>query len=255
MPGFRSTPTGRVNLLATPSPDCATLHPGLFSTPPSGRRHRGIGPMPGFRSTPTGRVNLLATPSPDCATLHPGLFSTPPSGRRHSGSLAQAAKGTNPGNKKSFMQLPEANCCFPDARAIPGFKLRRRMKIVEPAAARFQPRSTLRWLAILCAAATPLSAQSPSNPAAEPATVSANNAAPARIHGAMSLDGPWRFQTGDDPRWADPGFDDSAWPTVTLSQPLTDAGIEPYSGYAWYRLRLQPAQISQFSNLPGNPPL
>ena len=33
----RSTPTGRADSFGALSPDCATLHPGLFSSPPSGR--------------------------------------------------------------------------------------------------------------------------------------------------------------------------------------------------------------------------
>jgi hypothetical protein len=68
----------------------------------------------------------------------------------------------------------------------------------------------------------------------------------------MILDGPWRFQVGDDLRWADPAFDDSSWFAVLLSKPLAEQGFEPYSGYGWYRLRLQPQQLAQFSNLPGN---
>ena len=31
----------------------------------------------------------------------------------------------------------------------------------------------------------------------------------------ISLDGLWHFHTGDDPRWADPEFDDSAWPAAS----------------------------------------
>jgi hypothetical protein len=69
----------------------------------------------------------------------------------------------------------------------------------------------------------------------------------------MDLDGPWRFQTGDDPRWADPGFDDSGWDTITLGQTLSAQGIASYTGYAWYRLKLRPGQLSQF-NVSGNPP-
>ncbi|MGB6689444.1 MAG: GGDEF domain-containing protein, partial [Terracidiphilus sp.] len=68
----------------------------------------------------------------------------------------------------------------------------------------------------------------------------------------IDLDGPWRFQIGDDPTWADPGFDDSKWQTVTLDQTLTDQGIDTYSGYAWYRLRLQPQQLTQFGNAGGS---
>jgi sigma-B regulation protein RsbU (phosphoserine phosphatase) len=67
--------------------------------------------------------------------------------------------------------------------------------------------------------------------------------APAGIHSILELDGPWRFQIGDNPQWADPGFDDSAWSTVTLGKALSEQGIDTYSGYAWYRLRLQPSQL------------
>jgi hypothetical protein len=74
------------------------------------------------------------------------------------------------------------------------------------------------------------------------------------VHAVLSLDGPWRFQTGDDPNWADPGFDDSKWPTVTLDKPLSAQGFDSYSGYAWYRIHVQPQQLSTIANLsPGTP--
>jgi len=126
------------------------------------------------------------------------------------------------------------------------------------AAAGFHPRPVSGrvwgWLAILCACVFPVSAQTPAQ--APPA--SAPPSAPAvyaTFHGTLVLDGPWRFQVGDDPRWADPSFNDSAWPPVTLNQPLSDQGIDTYSGYAWYRLKIQPQQLSQFNNLPGSPQL
>lgn len=72
--------------------------------------------------------------------------------------------------------------------------------------------------------------------------------------GSVSLTGPWRFQLGDDPRWAQPGFDDSSWETVDLTPPPgahdDDVGLPGYvpgwdshghagyTGYAWYRLRI-----------------
>ncbi len=76
------------------------------------------------------------------------------------------------------------------------------------------------------------------------------------------LYGPWRFRIGDSPidpatgapLWAQPGFDDSAWQTVSLkprpgtSDPYngdpryipgwTANGHPAYMGYAWYRLRV-----------------
>jgi len=70
----------------------------------------------------------------------------------------------------------------------------------------------------------------------------------------MALDGPWKFHTGDDLRWADPGFDDSSWEGMDLGAPPDandgDVGITPYTagwgakghpdyhGYAWYRIHV-----------------
>ena len=71
------------------------------------------------------------------------------------------------------------------------------------------------------------------------------------MHGIIQLDGPWRFQMGDDPHWADPSFDDSNWPAVTLDKTLSDQGFETYAGYAWYRLRIQPQQL-HLGSLAGN---
>jgi hypothetical protein len=74
---------------------------------------------------------------------------------------------------------------------------------------------------------------------------------PALRAAATILDGAWRFHTGDDPGWADPNADDSAWETVDLTAPpgshdgdvgLPDYvggwmahGHPDYHGYAWYR--------------------
>jgi hypothetical protein len=71
---------------------------------------------------------------------------------------------------------------------------------------------------------------------------------------AVTLNGPWKFHTGDEPRWSDPVFDDSGWENVDLT-PDRDAndgdvgltgyvpgwtakGHPGYQGYAWYRIRL-----------------
>ncbi len=71
---------------------------------------------------------------------------------------------------------------------------------------------------------------------------------------AVELTGPWKFHTGDDMRWADPNFDDSTWGTMDLTPPSgstslmygtggfvpgwTKRGYPAYSGFAWYRLRV-----------------
>ena len=131
-----------------------------------------------------------------------------------------------------------------------------------------------RWLAVICllalsaaASAQPHADPKPAGPAASASTstsappVNTQNAAAAQPapqpewHGILSLDGPWRLQVGDDPRFADPNFDDSQWPTVSLSQSLFDQGIDSYSGYAWYRMRIPAQQIAQIARLQGGTPI
>lgn len=93
--------------------------------------------------------------------------------------------------------------------------------------------------------------------AALPAAATAAAPLPVPIaigHSIVTLNGPWRFHTGDDPAWAEPGFDDSRWETADLTAPpgahdsdvglsgfvpgWTRRGHAGYSGYAWYRLRV-----------------
>jgi phosphoserine phosphatase RsbU/P len=67
----------------------------------------------------------------------------------------------------------------------------------------------------------------------------------------VNLDGQWRFHTGDDSLWADPSFDDSNWPSVNLSQSLAEQGYDAYTGYGWYRMKLQPGQMAQIGSMAG----
>jgi hypothetical protein len=137
------------------------------------------------------------------------------------------------------------------------------MKTVEPATGAASLSSqlsldwgrSLGWLAILFFCGILLVAQAPATPSPSAASGSVPGPVAAQVHGTMVLDGPWRFQIGDDPRWVDPGFDDSKWLTVSLDKSLSDQGIDSYTGYAWYRLQVQPQQLLQFRNLPGNPGL
>ncbi|HEY1805815.1 MAG TPA: SpoIIE family protein phosphatase [Terracidiphilus sp.] len=63
-----------------------------------------------------------------------------------------------------------------------------------------------------------------------------------------SLDGLWRFHTGDNPQWADPGFDDSQWPLLRSDEGWGLQGYNGYSGLAWYRFRVNvPAGMSDLS--------
>ena len=53
-----------------------------------------------------------------------------------------------------------------------------------------------------------------------------------------SLDGLWRFHTGDNPAWASPDFDDSRWPLLRSDESWSTQGYSGYSGFAWYRFRV-----------------
>jgi signal transduction histidine kinase/CheY-like chemotaxis protein len=53
----------------------------------------------------------------------------------------------------------------------------------------------------------------------------------------IDLSGAWQFHTGDDPAWAQPQFDDSAWEKVSI--PTGWGRDSPVAAYAWYRRRVQ----------------
>jgi serine phosphatase RsbU (regulator of sigma subunit) len=50
-----------------------------------------------------------------------------------------------------------------------------------------------------------------------------------------SLDGLWRFHTGDNPAWSDPNFDDSQWALLRSEKDWSQQGYKNYGGFAWYR--------------------
>jgi sialate O-acetylesterase len=51
----------------------------------------------------------------------------------------------------------------------------------------------------------------------------------------INLQGVWKFKTGDDFSWKDPGYDDSGWNEVFVPAKWEDQGYRDYDGYAWYR--------------------
>jgi phosphoserine phosphatase RsbU/P len=56
--------------------------------------------------------------------------------------------------------------------------------------------------------------------------------------GPTPLDAPWRLHFGDDPAYAQPGFDDSHWTLHRIDKDWASEGQKGYAGYAWYRMRL-----------------
>lgn len=52
---------------------------------------------------------------------------------------------------------------------------------------------------------------------------------------AIRLQGNWRFQPGDNPQWANPAFDDSAWRLVSTEKDWDSQNLQSIRGYVWYR--------------------
>src|SRR6516165_6729968 len=80
-----------------------------------------------------------------------------------------------------------------------------------------------RWLFLLLLIALPLSS---------PAQLVDASAAGTLV----SLDAPWRLHFGDDPAYAQPGFDDSHWTLHRIGKDWASEGHKGYAGYAWYRM-------------------
>ena len=70
-----------------------------------------------------------------------------------------------------------------------------------------------------------------------------NALAQAAVRSTTALDGPWRFQRADVAGAEAPGFDDTAWSTVSLPHTYNgvdgEAGGAYYRGPAWYRMALE----------------
>ena len=63
-----------------------------------------------------------------------------------------------------------------------------------------------------------------------------------------SLDGLWRFHTGDNPLWAGSSFDDSQWSLLRSDESWDAQGYKGYTGSAWYRFRVSvPAGMNGLS--------
>jgi len=57
--------------------------------------------------------------------------------------------------------------------------------------------------------------------------------------GVVALDGTWQFHLGDDPRWADPSFNDSDWEPIEVDGPWGAQSHPSYAGFAWYRRHIE----------------
>src|SRR5487761_958820 len=70
-------------------------------------------------------------------------------------------------------------------------------------------------------------------PAAHAAPVVEKVASQIKLGQAIvPLPGPWKFHTGDNPRWADPNFNDADWKTMDLTPP--EGSVDPSLGTSGY---------------------
>lgn len=58
----------------------------------------------------------------------------------------------------------------------------------------------------------------------------------------VTLDGPWQFHLGDDPRWASPDLDDTGWERLQVDKGWGAQGHFAYQGFGWYRRHIEVAQ-------------
>lgn len=56
---------------------------------------------------------------------------------------------------------------------------------------------------------------------------------------AISLQNKWKFNTGDNPEWKRPDFNDTGWDEIIVPAKWEDQGYRDYDGYAWYRYSFQ----------------
>jgi hypothetical protein len=102
-------------------------------------------------------------------------------------------------------------------------------------------RAGLILLLLLCAGVFRAQAAAPATEAAKGNVAPAAGPAPVVLgESSAKLTGPWKFHTGDNMDWARADLDDSGWSSMDLSKGVgwTKLGYAGYSGYAWYRLRV-----------------
>ena len=61
---------------------------------------------------------------------------------------------------------------------------------------------------------------------------------PKGNEGDFMLPGKWKFQTGDNAAYSQPGFDDSKWKAIPVGVGWEAAGYDAYDGIAWYRAKV-----------------
>lgn len=100
-------------------------------------------------------------------------------------------------------------------------------------------------IALVLACACPALAQDAAIVTSAPGVVTVDASSLTTV---LPLDMPWRFQSSDNPRFADPAYDDSAWPLLAPGDDVLLAGAHVpniLNGQDWVRLHLHILNPSQ----------
>ena len=73
-------------------------------------------------------------------------------------------------------------------------------------------------------------------------TISASN-----YETILDLKGNWKFNIGDDMKWAEKDFNDSDWDEIIAPSNWENQGYVGYNGYAWYRKDITITNVSKNS--------
>jgi phosphoserine phosphatase RsbU/P len=90
----------------------------------------------------------------------------------------------------------------------------------------------------LFAAAASLAGSIAAQPAPPQPAVFSFSANAGQQQPTISLNGSWRFHPGDDPSFANPSYNDSAWPLLHSGTSWTQQGYDSLTGFAWYRFQI-----------------
>jgi beta-galactosidase/beta-glucuronidase len=61
----------------------------------------------------------------------------------------------------------------------------------------------------------------------------------------IDLTGDWKFQIGDDYKWASREFNDKDWEEIEVPAAWEDEGYHGYDGFAWYRTKFDGRELSK----------
>jgi hypothetical protein len=61
----------------------------------------------------------------------------------------------------------------------------------------------------------------------------------------VNLRGQWKFNIGDNQKWAEPKYNDKEWESIRVPSKWEDEGFYGYNGYAWYRTTFQGSTLEK----------